>query len=1034
MKKISLLTPLVLATLRWNALGAELDFNRDIRPILSEHCFTCHGPDANKRKGKLRLDSRESAFTAAESGECAVVPGDLEKSELIRRILTTDKDDIMPPSKEHKALKPAQVEMLKRWVKEGAQWTGHWAFQTIRSPEAPKPAFPQAIVRNPIDHFVQARLAEKGLKPAPEEDRARLLRRVSLDLTGLPPSPKDAEAFLKDPSTDAYEKAVDRLLASPHFGERLAIPWLDLARYGDTSGYHNDSLRDMWLWRDWVINAFNANQPFNEFTIEQIAGDLLPNATMPQQVASGFHRNVMTSDEGGIIAEEYLNIYVVDRVNTTGVTWLGMTMGCAQCHDHKYDPVTLKDYYQFYSFFHNVPETGKDGVRDRNPKPFLRVPSPEQKTEFDRLEAQVAEANKALAAVDASAGARQKEWEPGAFERLKAIEAGAAFAAFPLEGALEGRDEKGQPLALTIEGEAEYVEGPRGKALALAKKPKLQAGDVFRFEAAMSVAAWIRTDGKQGPVLSKQDKTQRGWALELSAGKPRVSLVGDKPTESIRVMANDALPADKFSHVAFTYDGSGKAAGVKIYVNGALAKAKVETDTLKGSFLGAGPFQIAGVGAIQDVRVAPGAWTASDLGWMAVPEARAILAKAPEQRSENEKKTLSKFFRDSQMPELLEARTRQAEATKARDNYERTIPNTMVMSEMEKPRDTFTKVRGAYDQNGDKVTAGVPAFLPQVPPRADGKPLNRLDLARWLVSPEHPLTARVAVNRWWATVFGTGLVKTLNDFGSQGEWPSHPQLLDWLAADFMRDWDIKRAIKQMVTSATYRQSSRVAPELLAQDSENRFLARGPRHRLDAELIRDNALAVGGILSTKQGGKGIKPPQPPGIWEINDMSGDKYVRTEGADQYRRGLYVYWRRSTVYPSFITFDAPTREFCVAQRAATSTPLQSLVLMNDPVYVEAARALAQRVLAEAGPDAAARLEYAWKVALVRAPSAEEKAILQKNLDQHLATYRQDKEAAKKLLQIGDLPRPAGGDESELAAWTAVANLILNLNETISN
>jgi hypothetical protein len=327
--------------------------------------------------------------------------------------------------------------MLKRWVKEGAQWTGHWAFQAIRSPEAPKPAFPRAIIRNQIDHFVQARLAEKGLKPAPEEDRARLLRRVSLDLTGLPPSPKDAEAFLKDPSPDAYEKAVDRLLASPHFGERLAIPWLDLARYGDTSGYHNDSLRDMWLWRDWVINAFNANQPFNEFTIEQIAGDLLPNATVPQQVASGFHRNVMTSDEGGIIPEEYLNIYVVDRVNTTGVTWLGMTMGCAQCHDHKYDPVTLKDYYQFYSFFHNVPETGKDGVRDRNPKPFLRVPSPEQKTEFDRLEAQVAEANKALAAVDASAGARQKEWEPGAFQRLKAIEAGAAFAAFPLEGALE---------------------------------------------------------------------------------------------------------------------------------------------------------------------------------------------------------------------------------------------------------------------------------------------------------------------------------------------------------------------------------------------------------------------------------------------------------------------------------------------------------------------------------------------------------------------------------------------------------------------
>jgi mono/diheme cytochrome c family protein len=829
-----------------SAGAEEVDFSRDIRPIFSENCYTCHGPDSDKRKAELRLDRKESAFGKAKSGESAVVPGDLAKSELIRRITAPDKEDIMPPPKEHKQLKPAQIELLKRWVQQGAPWTGHWAFEPVKQPPVPGSG-------HPIDAFVQARLAKEGLTFSPEEERARLIRRVSLDLTGLPPTIKQTDDFLADTAPNAYEKVVDRLLASPQCGERLAVPWLDLARYGDTSGYHNDSLRDMWLWREWVINAFNANMPFDQFTIEQLAGDLLPNATIPQQIASGFHRNVMTSDEGGLIDAEYLNLYVVDRVNTTGETWLGLTMRCAQCHDHKYDPITQRDFYQVYAFFNSVAENGKDGVRDRNPKPFLQIPTPEATAALTKAKADLAAATAERVEIEKKPDALQLAWEKELLAQLE-----------------------------------------------------------------------------QNPTVAAEPKVQEQLALlQIPAGQ----------------------------------------------------RSQVQNDALKKFFR----------------------------------EAR-------------------KAELDAHKAELDAAQAKVKALTKAKDDAEKAIPNTMVMSELPTPRPAFIKTRGNYDQNGEKVSAAMPAFLPQVPPRADGKPLNRLDLAHWLVSPEHPLTARVTVNRWWAMLFGTGIVKTVNDFGSQGEWPSHPELLDWLASDFKRDWDIKRCLKQMVMSATYRQSARVTPELLARDSENRLLARGPRQRLVAEFIRDNALAIGGVLNTKLGGKSFKPAQPAGTWEINEMSGYKYEKSKGDELYRRGLYVYWRRSTVYPSFITLDAPTREFCMSQRSRTSTPLQSLVLMNDPVFVEAARAFAQRILAEGGADPSARLTYAWRLALARPPAEHELAILDRTLQQQLATYKQDTGAAKKLVSVGDLPRPAGVDESELAAWMAVSNVILNLNETITN
>jgi len=1021
---------------------AKIDFNHDIRPILSENCYTCHGPDANKLKAGLRFDHRESVLGKAKSGEIAVVPGAPEKSEMIRRLTTTDPDEVMPPAKEDKALKPQQIELLKRWIKEGAVWAGHWAFEPITKPALPRTA--RSV--SPIDAFVQARLKTEGLKPSPEEDKARLIRRVSLDLTGLPPSIQEVNDFVKDRSPKAFEKVVDRLLASPHFGERLALPWLDLARYGDTSGYHNDSLRDMWLWREWVVNAFNSNMPFNEFTVAQLAGDLLPKATVQQQIASGFHRNHMTSDEGGLIDAEYRNLYVVDRVATTGVTWLGLTVGCAQCHDHKYDPITQRDFYKVYAFFNNVPENGKDGVRDRNPKPFLRVTTSEQDEDLKRKDTAAAAAEKHLADFTKTLAAKQTAWETQAVASGLSPEPKGPVVIFPLDKNGDGLSDSGQTISGKLNGTATFVEGSVSNSYRIEAKGWIDCGEKFGFETnqSFSASAWLRLKPEGGSPFGKMESTAatRGWDVEFHGLRPSVHLIHKWPDEAIQVQAEKDLPANAFTHLAFTYDGSGKAAGLKLYVNGVAVKTTVKVDKLTGTMKTDAPFSIGRrggasapfTGRVDDFRLYERSLSAGEVASLSGGARLAIVAIAADKRTAGQKEQLEKYFRETQVPEFAEAQKKAAELRKAKDDYERMLPNTMVMSEMAKPRDTFIKVRGNYDQDGEKISAAVPGFLPQIGVRSDGQPPSRLDFARWLVSPEHPLTARVAVNRWWAILFGNGLVKTLNDFGAQGERPSHPELLDWLAADFMSDWNTKRSIKQIVLSSTYRQTAKVTPELIARDSENRLLAHGPRQRLDAEIIRDNALAIGGILNPALGGKSIKPAQPEGTWEINEMSGYKYEKSKGADLYRRGLYVYWRRSTVYPSFVTLDAPTREFCVAQRAKTSTPLQSLVLMNDPVFVEAARAFAQRVLKEGGATDSARLDFAWRLALSRPPSKKERAILDRTLQQQLVTYRGDQEAAKKLVSVGDLARPENLDVSELAAWTAVGNVLLNLNETITN
>jgi hypothetical protein len=1024
--------------------AAEVDFNRDIRPILSENCFACHGPDKDKRKSGLRLDTKDGAYGAGKSGKVAVVPGDVAKSEMIVRVTATDDEDIMPPPEQHKKVTPEQLALLKQWIAGGAFYDKHWALKKVQAPGVPA-VKDLAWCRNDIDRFIRARLEKEGLKPSPEESKERLLRRVTLDLTGLPPTLAEVDAFTNDAATDAFEKVVDRLLASPHFGERMAVPWLDLARFADTSGYHNDSLREMWLWRDWVVNAFNQNKPFSDFTVEQLAGDLLPNATVEQKVATGFNRNVMTSDEGGIIAAEYLNLYVIDRVNTTGIAFLGMTVGCAQCHDHKYDPLTQHDYYRLYAFFHNVPETGIDGTRVHNPKPFMLVPTAEQKSKLEKFDADLTVAGKEVAERNKSFDAEFKRWLADEPKAAQPQAPAGQVGYFPLSSSLDGLDADGKPLAAKLTGFAVSIipAGRAGGSLRFETKGHFEAGNNFKFERdqSFSAAAWVMLkSGGTGHLLGKLDGAPgyRGWRVEMQDARVAIQLIGEWDKNAIEVRTAEQYPQNAWMHLAFAYNGSGKASGVTLFVNGKPVKLDVKKDTLKGTLVSAAPFSIGGpqnsalLAQVDDVRIFNRKLEEADARALILLGARQLLEIPAEKRSAMQTKDLQTIFRAHVDTALADADRKVAELKKARDEFEKTIPNAMVMEEMPKPRDTFVKVRGAYDKDGEKVVAGVPGFLPPLPPSSSGKPPTRLDLAEWLISPEHPLTSRVAINRWWATIFGTGLVKTVNDFGMQGESPSHFDLLEWLAADYMRDWNTKRVIRQMVLSATYRQSSRVTKELLERDSANRLLARGPRNRLDAEFVRDNALAISGLLNPEMGGKGILPPQPPGIWDATD--GGAYNRTQGAAQYRRGLYVYWRRSTPYPSFLTFDAPQREVCAALRARTSTPLQALILMNDPVYVEAARAFAARTFKEGGADNAGRLRYMWRAALGRAPSEQELAVLEKVLQEQLAGFKQDPKAAEKLLKVGDLPNPAGVNTSEFAAWTALGNVILNLNETITN
>jgi hypothetical protein len=1010
--------------------AGKVDFNRDIRPILSNHCYACHGPDSSKRKAGLRLDRKAEAQRKLRNGGFAVVPGHLRKSVLWQRVSSDDETEVMPPPSLGKPLSRRKIALIKRWIEEGGTWQEHWAY--IPPKRQPLPAVKaRTWPRNGLDYFILARLEKEGLSPSPEAERATLIRRVTLDLTGLPPSPAEIDAFLADKSPGAYEKVVDRLLASPHYGERMARHWLDLARYADTNGYHIDNHREMWKWREWVLGAFNRNMPFDQFTIEQLAGDLLPGATLEQKIASGFNRNTMVNFEGGADPNEYHTKYVIDRVTTTATVWMGTTLACAECHDHKYDPFSQKEFYQFYAFFNNIPERGLDGQKT-NPVPSIRVPT----RRYLARKAALARERRALAERVRQELAKVKLDESTAVvTTLKPLPAReVVWVDDDLPPGAQPQGQEGLASWKWVRAPRPVFSGKRShvrKAVGLSQHFFTGASKPLVIAAGDRLFAHVYIDPKDPPktiMLQFHDGTwehRAYWganAIAWGADKsPARRHIGPLPAKGkwVRLEVEARLvglkPGARLGGMAFTQFG------------GTLYWDKAGIVTRQG-----GPRTFDSLAAWEQwEKVSPSP---------AVPRpVRAALNVPPAKRTPVQKALLREHFIRHAYTKTRtvfaaigrqEERLKKAEAALSKD-----LPEVMVMEEMPRPRDTFVLVRGNFQHKGAKVLPGVPRVLPPLPTEVKA---DRLALAKWLVQPNHPLTARVTVNRYWEQVFGAGLAKTGEDFGSQGDWPSHPELLDWLASEFVaRKWDIKEFMKLLVMSATYRQGARVTREHLLKDPENRLLARGARFRLPAEAIRDNALAISGLLNRTLGGRSVRPYQPAGLWEQvafgGGFSSQTYVQSKGDDLYRRGLYTYWKRSLPHPSLVTFDAPNREVCTDRRPRTNTPLQALVLLNDPIYVECARVLGQRVLREGGRDTAGRLKYAFKLCTARNPGSHEMRILQMIYQRQLERYTQSKEAARKLVSIGESPRPADLDVSELAAWTAIGNVLLNLDETIT-
>ncbi len=1043
-----------------------IQFNRDIRPILSEHCFTCHGPDDSKRQSKLRLDL-ETTAKGDLGGHFAVVPGEPGSSEMIRRVSSTDVARRMPPAWSGAVkLKDSEIDLLTRWIAQGASWQKHWSFIAPVRPGPPQVS-ERAWPKNPIDNFVMARLDREGLKPSPEADKRTLLRRVSFDLTGLPPSPAEVKAFLDDSSANAYEKVVDRLLASPRYGERMAVRWLDAARYADTNGYQTDAERSMYRWRDWVIDAFNRNMPYDRFATEQLAGDLLPNATRDQIIATGFNRNHRGNGEGGIIPEEYAVEYVVDRVDTTSTVFLGLTVGCARCHNHKFDPITQKEYYQMFAYFNRVPERG-NAFKYGNSPPVMAAPTPDQETRLNALIRQLASAQQQFAALEPAIAKAQTAWEASlrGAATLDWAPARDAAVRLPLDNTLDGeitpdppRSEKYLYLmengpvqqAVSFTGKAQWKDGAaayggglREQAGEFDGKRFVDVGDVgnFGFYDSFTLSAWINPAAATGSVVSRavDEQEARGWTFSLQDGHLHGDLVLRWLDDGVRLESEEAVPLNQWSHVALTYDGSRLASGVHLYLNGKELKTKITLDYMNQPFDVKQPLRIgAGFGPanrfqgrIAQVRIYRTALTNEDVGALAVPESVSQIAQMPVvQRSSAQTSKLRQAFLDQYAPETMRAARKQVlDLEQQRARMIDTFPTVMVMQDMPEPRETHLLLRGAYDRPGEKVDPGVPGILTPLPKDA---PANRLGLARWITDPANPLTARVAVNRFWQNAFGIGLVKTVEDFGSQGEWPENLELLDWLATEFVRTgWDMKAIQKNIVMSATYRQASKTTPEMQQRDPENRLLARGPRVRLSAEMVRDQALAVSGLLVDKIGGPSVKPYQPAGLWK--DLSGGAdYKPDTGEGLYRRSLYTYWKRTAPPPMMMNFDAAGREACVVRELRTNTPLQSLNLMNDVTYLEAARKMAERMMREGGATPQQRIAYGFGLATARQPDRRESEILQSSFNYYRDAFQSDPKASSKYLAQGEAPRDASLDERELAAYATLANMMLNLDATVT-
>ncbi len=1150
--------------------GDKVDFNYDIRPIISAKCFQCHGPDEKARKAKLRLDLREEALKEHEDGR-PIVPGDVQASVLVARITSKDADEVMPPPKEDHALSAAEIELLKKWIAQGAEYKPHWSFQKPERPAVPVVGAQESAVRNPIDAFILARLAAAGLKPSPEADRHALIRRLSFDLIGLPPTPAEVDAFVSDQSANAYEKLVDRLLAAPAYGERWAKMWLDLARYADSTGYGSDKFRlNIWPYRDWVIGAFNRNLTYDQFTIEQLAGDLLPEPTREQLVATAFHRNTMTNVEGGTIDEEYRVAAVKDRIATTGQVWMGLTVGCAQCHTHKFDPISHKDYYGFYGVFNQTEDSDRE-----DEAPTMPLTTPEQQTKIDALKSEIAALEAKLKGASPELEAEQHEWEAQMLRAVKwqplatvgaKTEHGTVLTARPdgsvlatgerpeadtytlkvradgrekitafrlevlpddsLPGHGPGRADGGnavltQLLVSSVKADARPVRGRfvrvtlpgADNGLALAEVEVFSKGEnvARRGTATQSSTdfggeAPRAIDGKtDGDFYKGQSVTHTGkdkepwWEVDLGAdadiermviwnrtdgdaGKRlanfRVSIfdaahklaweetVAQPPQPSVtvgplegKVVALRNASAD-FSQEGFpaakALDGDkktgwalapemGKAHAAVFEMAAPLDSPALLMFTLRqdyGTKHTLGRFRISATTAAPPVRELPAGL-------------RAILALEPSEREPKQREELAAYFRP--LSKSFAGLNQQLAAKRAELAAIKPV-GLPVLRELaaDKRRETHVLNKGNYLTPNEKVEPQLlSAFASFVPPETK---IDRLAAARWIVNPANPLTARVAVNRFWSQLFGVGIVESEEDFGTQGSLPSHPELLDWLAVAFQSPkpasaaavgeaasfpysgaqpglgWDMKALLKLMVTSATYRQSSRVTPEMIEKDARNRLLAHAPRQRLDAEAMRDQALALGGLLSPKMGGPSVYPPQPAGLWNVAFNGGQNgYPTSLGEDGHRRGLYTFWRRTMPYPSMTTFDAPSREACTVRRLPTNTPLQAFVTMNDPVFVECAQSLARRIVREGGADTAGRLRFALKLCTARPPADAQVQALAALYESELATYRADAAGAAKLATEPLGPLPANADAAEMAAWTVVANVLLNLDAVLT-
>ena len=1009
-----------------------LDFNRDIRPILSDNCFACHGFDAKKRKADLRLDVLAGA-TADLGGHQAVKPGQPGASELVARILSTDPEEMMPPPDSHKKLSQSQIETLRRWISEGAPYAQHWAFEPpARAALPPHPSFP-GWGRSPVDRFLGSRLTAESLAPAPEADRATLIRRLTLDLTGLPPTPQEVAAFLADPAPDAYGKLVDRLLQSQRYGEHMARYWLDAARYGDTHGLHLDNERAMWPWRDWVVRAFNDNLPYDQFTGWQIAGDLLPGATQDQKIASGFNRCNVTTSEGGSINEEFLFRYAVDRTDTMISVWMGLTGGCAVCHDHKFDPLTQKEFYQLYAFFYSAADPAMDGNILLTP-PVLRLVSPEQKAQIEGFDKEIAALRTSLQQAVAKASyvdpatltpppaPREEDtvWLDDAFPAGAKVESSGGGPTTFVEAAKGPVLSGGRALQRTANGVGQdfYASG--------AADLTVPAGATF------FVNAYLDPANPPGAIMI-QFHTD-GWKHRAVWGQEALIAFGKANTPEKVVMGG--LPkAGEWVRLEVPAEKMGLKAGMKIKGFACTQHGGTVTWDRLGVRSRIDP--------VNDPRWSYAAWdkafTAKPLKDFPQEITQILRGVALKDRSPAQLKTLKEYYLENHCDALADAldpiRSKLVPVEQKKKAAEDAVPATFIMADLPQMREANVMSRGQYDKPAEKVNRGTPAFLPALPAK---QAYDRRDLAAWLTAPEHPLMARVTVNRLWQQFFGVGLVKTANDFGAQGEPPSHPELLDWLAVEFRESgWDVKGFIRTLVTSAAYRQSSLVTPEQLARDPENRLHARGARFRLDGEVIRDQALYVAGLLNPQIGGRGVNPYQPENIWEPVAYSGSNtrfFKQSTGPDLYRRSLYTFWKRTAPPPAMTTFDAPSREASCLRRERSNTPLQALVTMNDIQHIEAARAFAARILQEGGATEQARLDWAFRNVVARSPSPEESRIVAAALHQHGTRYAADPDVAAKLIAVGESKPPADIPPPELAAWTLVANLLLNMDETLTH